>query len=384
MQALVELLAGLLVEVVREFQQWWSNRARLRAAALAAARDASPAQSPAPPVDVEALVADLLVRRARRHVGVAVGVQRGDHSWFVGSGTAGPGRPSPPLADTIFEIGSVTKVFTAMLLAALVEDGTVTLQDPVQEYLPAHVKLPVRGRPITLADLATHTAGLPRLPHRFILRSLRHRRNPYAWFTVDDLYAGLTDTRLRRAPGGAPRYSNLGYGLLGHVLAVRVGRSYEELIAERICRPLELTDTVMQVPEAARRRFAQGHNRRGQPVPHWDLPVLAGAGALRSTVDDLLVFLRVQLGEGEHALARAATLTQATRVRHRGMAVGLGWTRGPLLSTDHELLFHNGGTGGFRSFVGIVPATHTAVAVLSNSARSVDALGFHILEGINR
>jgi CubicO group peptidase (beta-lactamase class C family) len=345
------------------------------------ARDASPAQSPAPPVDVEQLVAELLVRHARRHVGVAVGVQRGDRSWFVGSGTAGPGRPSPPLADTIFEIGSVTNVFTATLLAALVVDGTVTLDDPVQEYLPTDVTLPVR--PITPADLATHTAGLPRLPHGFFLRSLRHRRNPYAWLTIDDLYAGLADTRLRGEPGGAPRYPNLGYGLLGQVLALSLGRTYEQLIAERICRPLALADTVIEVPQAARGRFAHGHNRRRQAVPHWDLHVRAGPGALRSSAADLLVFLRLQLGEGNPTLARAATLTQTTRARHRGMAVGLGWTRGPLLGTDHELLFHNGGTGGFRSFVGIVPATHSAVAILSDSARSVDALGFRILESVH-
>lgn len=384
MQALFELLAGLLVEGFREVQQWWSNRARLRAATAAAARDASPAQSPAPPVDVEPLVAELLVRHARRHVGVAVGVLRGDHSWFVGSGTTDLGRPSPPLTDTIFEIGSVTKVFTATLLAALVEDGAVSLEDPVQGYLPSGVELPTRGRRITLADLATHTAGLPRLPRGFFVRSLQHRRNPYAWLTVDDLYAGLPDTRVRRGPGGRPRYSNLGYGLLGQVLAARAGRSYEQLIRERIAGPLGLADTAVSVPEAARSRFAQGHNRRGRPVRHWDLIAVAGAGALRSTVADLLAFLRLQLGDGEPALARAAALTQATRVRHRGIAIGLGWTRGPLLSTDHELLFHNGGTGGFRSFVGIVPATHTAVAILSNSARSVDALGFRVLEGINR
>jgi serine-type D-Ala-D-Ala carboxypeptidase/endopeptidase len=373
------MVVAFLVEVFREVQQWWSNRSRLRAAVAAA-----PARSPSPsPPDVEPIVAELLGRHAGRHVGVAVGVLRGDRSWIIGSGTAGPGRPSPPLADTIFEIGSVTKVFTATLLAALVEDGMVTLEDPVQKYLPAGVQLPVRGRPITLADLATHTAGLPRLPHGFILRSVRHRRNPYAWFTTDDLYTGLRSMRLRREPGGRPRYSNLGYGLLGHVLGVRGGRTYEQLIQERICRPLELTDTAVTVPEGARGRFAQGHDRRGRPVPHWDLPVLAGAGALRSSVADLLVFLRLHLGEGESALARAAALTQAPRVRHRGMAAGLGWTRGPLLGTDHELLFHNGGTGGFRSFVGVVPATHTAVAVLSNSARSVDALGFQLLERIN-
>jgi CubicO group peptidase (beta-lactamase class C family) len=383
MAAMVELLLGLVVEVFREFQQCWLSRARLRAAAPAAAPEPSRSQPPAPPPEVEPLVAELLVRHARRHVGVVVGVLRGGQTWVMGSGTAGPGGPSPPAANTIFEIGSVTKVFTATLLAATVQEGLVALDDPVHRYLPAGVELPVRGRPITLADLATHTAGLPRLPHGFVLRSVRHRRNPYAWLTVDDLYAGLPATRLRREPGGRPRYSNLGYGLLGHVLARRAGRSYEQLVQERICRPLGLADTRLAVPAAARGRFAQGHDRRGRPVPHWNLPALAGAGALRSTVADLLAFLRLQLGEGDPALARAAALTHAPRSRHRGVAVGLGWTRLPLLGTDHELLFHNGGTGGFRSFAGFAPATGTAVVVLANSARSVDALGLRILERVD-
>jgi D-alanyl-D-alanine-carboxypeptidase/D-alanyl-D-alanine-endopeptidase len=221
------------------------------------------------------------------------------------------------------------------------------------------------------------------MPHGFLVRSVRHRRNPYSWFTVDDLHAALPATRLRGEPGARPRYSNLGYGLLGHVLALREQLSYEQLVRERICRPLGLEDTGVSVPAAARNRLALGHNRRGRPVPHWDLGALAGAGALRSTVADLLAFLRVQLDEGEAMLARAAALTHAPRVRHRGAAIGLSWTRLPLLGTDHELLFHNGGTGGSRSFVGLVPTTHTAVVVLSNSARSVDALGFRILEGIN-
>jgi CubicO group peptidase (beta-lactamase class C family) len=383
MQAIAELLAGLLVELFREFQQWWLGRGRLRAAAPAQRMEATRAE-PSPSPDVEPLVAELLVRHTSRHVGVVVGVLTADRTWVMGSGTAGLGGLSPPAADTIFEIGSVTKVFTATLLAGMVEEGLVALEDPVQRYLPAGVELPVRGRPIALADLATHTAGLPRLPHGFVLRSVRHRRNPYAWFTADDLYVGLSGTRLRREPGGRPRYSNLGYGLLGHVLALRAGCSYEQLVRERICRPLELADTDVSVPAAARGRFAQGHNRRGRPVPHWDLPALAGAGALRSTVADLLAFLRVQLGEGDPALARAAALTHAPRWRHRrGLAVGLAWSRLPLLGTEHELLFHNGGTGGFRSFVGFVPATDTAVVVLSNSGRSVDALGFRILERIN-
>jgi D-alanyl-D-alanine-carboxypeptidase/D-alanyl-D-alanine-endopeptidase len=382
MAAIVELLLGLLVEVFREFQQWWLGRARLRAAVPAERSEAAGSEPPAP--EIEPLVAELLVRHSRRHVGVVVGVIRGEGTWVMGSGSAGPGRPAPPAAQTIFEIGSVTKVFTATLLAAMVEEGRVALDDPVQRYLPPGVELRVRGRPITLADLATHTAGLPRLPHGFLRRSIRHQRNPYAWLTVDDLYAGLASTRLRREPGGRPHYSNLGYGLLGHVLAACADRSYEQLIQERICRPLELDDTQVVVPAAARERFAQGHSWRGRRVPHWDLPALAGAGALRSTVADLLLFLRLQLGEGDPALAHVAALTHAPRSRHRGgLAVALGWMRLPLRGSEHEVLFHNGGTGGFRSFAGFVPDADAAVVVLSNSARSVDALGFRILERIS-
>ena len=157
MQAIAELLAGLLVELFRELQQWWLGRARLRAAAPAQRSEAAQAE-PSPPPDVEPLVAELLVRHASRHVGVVVGVLRGELTWVIGSGTAGPAGPSPPAANTIFEIGSVTKVFTATLLAAMVEDELVALEDPVQRYLPPAVELPVRGRPITLTDLATHAA----------------------------------------------------------------------------------------------------------------------------------------------------------------------------------------------------------------------------------
>lgn len=382
MQAIAELLAGLVVELFRELQQWWLGRARMRAAAPAES-SAVPALPRVNSVEIEPLVAELLGRHARRSAGVVVGVLRDGQTCVIGTGTAGSGRPTPPGADTIFEIGSLTKVFTATLLAAMVDDGVVALDDPVQEHLPAGVVLPVRQRPITLADLATQTSGLPRLPHGFLVRSLAHRRNPYTWFTVDELHAGLSDTRLRREPGTRPRYSNLGFGLLGHVLSLRADTSYEGLVRDRICRPLRLADTYISVPATALERFAQGHNRRGRPVGHWDLGALAGAGGLRSTVDDLLAFLRLELGDGPPALARAAALTQVVRTRHRGIAIGLAWTRLPLLGTEHDVLFHNGGTGGFRSFAAFTPAAHTAVVVLSNSARSVDALGFRILERIS-
>jgi serine-type D-Ala-D-Ala carboxypeptidase/endopeptidase len=379
MQAIAELLAGLVVELYRELQQWWLARTRRRAGTSSALPEAFPRQT-SPSLELEPLVAELLERHVPRSVGVAVGVLRDGQAWTIGTGSAGPGRPTPPVADTIFEIGSLTKVFTATILAAMAEEGVVGLDDPVQRYLPSDVVLQVRKRPVTLADLATHTSGLPRLPRGLLLRSLAHPRNPYASFTVDELYAGLPRTRLRREPGKRPRYSNLGFALLGHVLARRADTSYQKLLQDRICRPLGLADTDVSVPHAALERFAQGHNRRGRAVPHWDLGALAGAGGLRSTVDDLLAFLCLQLGDGAPELARAATLTHMVRSRHRGIAIGLAWTRMPLRGTEHQLLFHNGGTGGFRSFAAFAPTARTAVVVLSNSARSVDMLGCRILE----
>ncbi|MGH3814789.1 MAG: serine hydrolase domain-containing protein [Pseudonocardiaceae bacterium] len=259
----------------------------------------------------------------------------------------------------------MTKVFTATLLADMVLTGMVALDDPVQDYLPDGVVLGVRGRPITLVDLATHTSGLPRLPRGMLRRSLQEHRNPYARYSVHDLYAALPATRLKNAPGAKIRYSNFGFGLLGHVLSLRAGRSYGQLLRERICQPLGLHDTGISVPVAARPRFARGHNRRGRPVPHWDIPTLARAGVLRSTVGDLLAFLRLHLHGTGSALAEAAALTHEPRALRGRVAMCLGWLQ--LSPRGQQVLFHDGGTGGFRSFVGMVKETCTAVVILSNT-----------------
>ena len=286
----------------------------------------------------------------------------------------------PPGGDTIFEIGSITKLFTATLLADMAGEGLVRLDDAVARHLPEGVRLPERSAPVTLADLASHTAGLPRLPRGMLRRSLRHRRNPYAGYTVQDLHVAVNKARLRRRR--RPRYSNFGFGLLGHVLALRAHAGYEALVEQRICRPLRLADTSIVVPGDRLARFAQGHDRRGRPVPHWDLPALPGAGGLRSTVDDLLVFIALHLGEGDSGLVHAARVTREPRARLGSMRVGLGWMDVPLRGRSHRVLFHNGGTGGFRSFCGVVVSTRTAVAVLASSARSVDAVGMRLLEAM--
>ncbi len=330
----------------------------------------------------EACVESVLDRHAGRMVGVAVGVGCEGGTWTFGRGRVGQDRPGPPASDTIFEIGSITKVFTATLLAVMVEEGMVALDDPVNRYLPAGARLPARGRPVTLLDLATHSSGLPRLPKGLLRMSmLHHRDNPYAAFTVAHLQRAVAGARPKREPGEKVRYSNFGAGLLGHVLALRAGQSYEALVRERICDPLGLLDTRVEVPARDLQRFADGHDRRGRTVPHWELPSLAGAGALRSTVADMVRFLELQHRHGRGVLERAAHLTHEPRLRRRRLTQCLGWMS--LESRDgRRLLWHDGGTGGFRSFCAFDPQAQAHVAVLSNSARWVNRIGFRIAEAL--
>jgi serine-type D-Ala-D-Ala carboxypeptidase/endopeptidase len=327
---------------------------------------------------LEKVVHGVLDRRARKHVGIAVGVRHGGESAFVGRGRVGDDRPRRPDERTIFEIGSITKAFTATLLADLAREGVVALDDPVQRHLPDGVVIPVRGRPITLADLASHTSGLPRLPKGFLRIALRERANPYASYTAAQPHAAIAATKPRREPGRKLRYSNYGAGLLGHVLELRTGQSYEQLVAERITGPLGLTDTAIAVTAEKLGRFAQGHDRSGRATPYWDRPALAGAGALRSTVADLLRFLDAQTGDAPPGLAEAMRETQKPRATRNALSVGLGWFTLPIKELDRRVVWYDGGTGGFRSVAGFVDGGGTAVVVLSNSARAVDRIGLDI------
>jgi D-alanyl-D-alanine-carboxypeptidase/D-alanyl-D-alanine-endopeptidase len=396
---MLELLMALIVEGFRELQEAWANRMWWRRAVETSAvplpsEDAErrgAAGEPATRITAltrmahaEAQLEGVLERHGRKHVGVAIGLLVEGEMRTFGRGRIARDRSSPAVADAIFEIGSITKVFTATLLADMVQSGEVALDDPVQRYLPQGTRLPVRGRAITLADLASHTSGLPRLPPGFIRRALRQRRNPWAGYTVEDLDAAAGAARLHGEPGARFRYSNLGYGLLGQALAHKTQTSYQDLVRERICEPLALIDTSISVPAAKLERFAEGHDRRGRPVPHWDLPALPAAGALRSTVADMLALLAAHLGEADTTLTDAARLTHAPRARRGRLTVGLGWLGLPLRGGPHEVLFHNGGTGGFRCFCGLVRQTRSAVVVLSNSARSVDAIGFRLLEALSK
>lgn len=313
-----------------------------------------------------------------RSVGIVVGLIDAHGKRIVGHGRIGNAGTRQPDGDTVFEIGSVTKVFTSLLLADFVQHSEVELNDPGSKFLPDSVKMPTRdGREITLADLATHTSGLPRMPSN--LRP-KDALNPYADYSVEQMYAALSNTKLNGNIGEKYEYSNLATGLLGHLLALRAGTDYETLIRTRVCKPLAMTSTMIKLTPDAQQRLAAGHNEMLDETPNWDLPTLAGTGAIRSTASDMLKFVEACMGLTKTSLD-SAILEQLKIRKSTGipdLQIALGWH----ISTKYhnELVFHNGQTGGYHSFIGFDKKRGVGVVVLANTATDIDDIGMHLLD----
>ncbi|WP_165372398.1 serine hydrolase domain-containing protein [Nocardioides iriomotensis] len=328
--------------------------------------------------DLAATLERVVAPTAGRYVAVAAAATRAGATASLTSGVRDAERGGAVDEHTVFEIGSVTKVFTALLLADQVVAGAVVLAEPLQALLP-DVVIPVRGRPVTLLDLATHTSGFPRLPPGLVRQALRHRDDPYARFTEDDLHAALERVKPKREPGGKWSYSNFGAAVLGHALARRAGTTYDRLLAERVTGPLGLADTVLALRPDQEDRRAHGHTRRGRPTDDWSMPAMPGMGALHSTVTDLTTFLRAQLDPESTPLAEAIRMTREPRAGREPMQVALGWLVSPMPKGGPVVHWHNGGTGGARSWAGFSVADDTTCVVLTTGQRSPDQLGFDVL-----
>ncbi len=327
------------------------------------------------------------IEKDKRGVAIVVGLIDAKGSRVVAFGNRIKDGGVPVDGKTIFEVGSVTKVFTSLLLADMVARGEVKLDDPVAKYLPKDVKVPTRGgREITLLDLATHRSGLPSVPDNL---PSKDDADPWADYTTAQLYEFLSGYELKREIGSQFEYSNLGVGLLGNALARRETKASESTgpdadyalnVFDWILQPLGMADTGINPPEAMHERLATPYGRDLRAVKPWHLPALAGAGSLRSDVDDLLKFVSAELGLTKTPLAAAMQETQKARNKtdEEVMEIGLGWLI--MKRYDPPVYWHNGGTGGFRSFVGFCPAKKIGVVVLSNSAFGVDDIGFHLLD----
>ncbi len=319
-------------------------------------------------------------------IGIVTEGRRSVHGFGAADSTG-----AAPTAQTLFEIGSVTKTFTGLLLADAIERSLVRPDDPLHSFLPDSLAWSTPdGASITLEQLATHRSGLPRLPSNLQASALANPQNPYANYSARDLHAFLDGYALPRAPGAAYAYSNLGMGLLGHLLARRADTSFAALVQMRIARPLGLADTRIHLAAEQRARFAQGYDEAGRSTPPWHLPALGGAGALRSTAADMLTYVRAHLAASDttalgralqHAIQPVAEADLGAE-RFAGTRIGYGWHLTP--RSEATVVWHNGGTGGFSSFVGFSPEAGVGVVILANAAigAEVTSAGFVLMEAL--
>ena len=301
--------------------------------------------------------------------GVAVGIVQGTTATFYTYGLMRRGG-SPITPDTLFEIASVTKVFTSTLLGQFVVEGRRALSDPMAQYLPGFLFSP-GAQKVTLLQLATFTAGLPDyppgLPRSYTQWGLQS-------YTLQDLQTYLE----RWAPPTLPApylYSNLSYGLLGHALSTQ-DESWLELLGSRITAPLQLPDTVLTPSQAQSTRLAQGYSRQGQPVSYFPVTVWLAAGGLKSTVRDLVTFAAANMGIALNGITIPPTLQQGMQQAQRPYfarnplnSQALAWVvRSPSQPGGRgPLIVKNGGHPGFSSAIVLFPSGSVAVVVLANA-----------------
>ena len=281
-------------------------------------------------------------------------------------------------ADTIFEIGSVSKVFTALALADEAHRGELSLNDPAVKYLPPGTILPQRGpEPITLLDLGTHMSGLPSMPPNVAVTDFN---NPNADMTAEQLLKSVAAYELTRDVGSAYEYSDAGYQLLGLIVASAAHTDFETVLKSRIFGPLKMANTRIASSLDEKDRLSAGYDSHLQPVPHERIPTLLGSGGMRSTANDLLDFLAANIGLTPSPLAPAmADMLKVKRpTQYLELKAALGWH----VATLHgvEMVWENGRTAGYRAFIGFVPKNRTGVVVLSNASNTIDDIGVHILD----
>jgi CubicO group peptidase (beta-lactamase class C family) len=334
------------------------------------------------PEEVRALLVQLVDVEMRAPV-IVVGMIAANpqERWVVGYGRLSATDERAPDGDTVFEIGSITKVFTGTLLAQAVLNEEVQLDEPIFLYLPEGVTAPeYEGRSITLLDLATHTSGLPRMPSNF---HPADPSNPYADYTPDQMYDFLSGYRLTRAPGSTWEYSNYGFGLLGNLLARRAGQAdYEALLLERITGPLGMDSTRIEMTPDMRSRLATPHASYSVATSLWENITLAGAGGIQSTANDMLTFLAANMGsagaELQPALRMANTLQRVADGADGANQMGLGWG---LSDSGRGIHAHTGGTGGTSSYLGWDPQHRIGVVVLANASTRTEDMGIQLLRG---
>jgi CubicO group peptidase (beta-lactamase class C family) len=327
-----------------------------------------------------------------KSVGLAVAVVSPTREAILTFGRPAIASTAEVRSDSLYEIGSITKTFTALALQREIERGTVRLDQPVAELLPVGMTLPPKARGVTVRQLTTHTSGFPALPGNFsmwhVLGKMLVNGNPYDGYSEADFREGVRTVKLESKPGTTFSYSNFGMDLLGYILAQRAGVDYETYIKREVCQPLGLYDTTVTFTSDQAKRFVQGYTdvemfgrimNYDRAAP-WNLPShLAGSGALRSSAADMLIYLKANMRP-------QGPLAHAIRETHRelfhdedGLAIGMNWILSPSDSIGKTIVWHDGETGGYCTYLGFTEDGQVGVVILSNVAEDVDDLGEGIL-----
>ena len=315
-----------------------------------------------------------------KSVGMVVGIITPQGRRLITYGRLNQGDPRRLDGDTVFEIGSVTKVFTALLLSDMVQRGEVHLDDPVAKYLPSSSPRPdANGHTITLVDLATQTSGLPFFPSDVPLNDLPKALEVVAAYTPERVYQFLSTWQPTRPIGSKWEYSNLGFGVLGLALSSRAGTGYESLVRARITGPLAMESTGITVPPAMYPQLAIGHGADLQPAPPVNMPAFLGAGCLRSSASDMLTFLAAFMGYNKSSLALAMAAMLETRRPGPSFQQALGWWIISMGEGDPGFVLYGGETPGFSSTFAYDPKSRVGVVVLSNGAGGDGGLGAHLM-----
>lgn len=319
----------------------------------------------------------------KRSKSIVIGIVDINGRQIFSAGVKGDNNRQKPDGNTVYEIGSIGKLFTALAMAEMSLKNELNYNDPISKFLPKTVKTPIKnGKEISLLNLSTNRSGLPRLQFNLDPKNLD---DPWADYTPDQLYEYVSSVELNRDINSKWQYSNIGYGLLGHILSLVAHKDYESLVKQKICMPLKMKNTFVTFSSKQYPNAATGYSEYGKQVDGWSWgnQTLAGSGSLRSTVNDLLNFASANIGLLKTDLLNAMELTHINQGKKDGNDgfVTMGWT---IMSEDNQqILWKDGGTFGCRSFIGIDKKKKYGIVILSNSDNPVTDIGLHILDSTN-
>lgn len=326
---------------------------------------------------ISALVEPYLTHRKVN--AVSIGVISNGQVWKNSYGHLGTDVACSPDEKTLYEIGSISKVFTSLLLAEAVASGRLKLDDPISIVMKELAKKnPTMGNAITFKHLSHHMSGLPVMPTNV---KAADSTNPFAGYDRKLLTEYMLSAKPERKPGAGYEYSNLAVGLLGDLLSQQAGVSYESLLKQKLTKPLKMSDTVITLSKDQARRFAPPYNAALLPDKSWDFDALAGCGAIRSTIDDMVLFAEASINSPDGSLGKAIDLAWKQHKPESGdhHAMGLGW----MIARDGSTRWHNGQTGGYQSMMLVSRDQKCAVVLLCNTAGSqTDALAEQIIQTI--